>query len=293
MIFFNYKKSKKFFLSENIKGIFYIILAALCFAAMSASIKLLLYSHNVIEIMFLRSIFAFAILVIFFKLKIFSIKKTYFKLHFFRTIIGLSAMFFTFTALKEISLSNVTIINFSKVFFIIPLAVLFFKENVSLLTFINIFIGFFGVAIIIGFDFYNLSTSIYYLYALLGAFLIALVKVLIKKISIYEKSLNIQFWFSFNSCLFLIIPYYQVANHVKLTSLFIIILATILGLLAQFFTIEGLRFSKSIIVMPFDFFRVIFATVIGICFFSENISLLFLVGSLMIFFSGVQLMRTK
>jgi len=43
--------------------------------------------------------------------------------------------------------------------------------------------------------------------------------------------------------------------------------------------------------MPFDFFRVIFATIIGVLIFSESITLFFLLGALLIIFSGIQLSK--
>ena len=67
--------------------------------------------------------------------------------------------------------------------------------------------------------------------------------------------------------------------------------ASIFGLLAQYFTIKGLQVAKSTIVMPFDFCRVIFATIIGVLIFSESITLSFLLGALLIIFSGVQLSK--
>ena len=109
---------------KNLKGITCIIIAALCFSIMSAFIKLIIDQHHVLDIMFLRSIFALTILSTLYKFKFFEVKKKYFKFHFFRTILGISAMFFTFTALKYIPISNLTIINFSKIFFILPLAVI-------------------------------------------------------------------------------------------------------------------------------------------------------------------------
>ena len=159
-------------------------------------------------------------------------------------------------------------------------------------SFIYIFLGFLGVIILVGFDIDSINNYIYYLHALLGAFFISLVKILIKKISYYEKNLNIQFWFSFFSCSFLFIPFYLVATLPSSKTILFIILAAIFGLLAQFFTIEGLRSSKSIIVMPFDYFRVIFSIILGILVFSEKISLPIVIGFLIIFFSSLKLLKT-
>ena len=258
---------------------------------MSAFLKLIIEQHHVLDIMFLRSIFALTILLTLYKFKFFEVKKKYFKFHFFRTILGVSAMFFTFTALKYIPISNLTIINFSKIFFILPLAVILLKEKTYFSSFFYILIGFLGIIIIIGIEVDSASNLKYYFYALFGAFLIALVKILIKKIVAYENTLNIQFWFALYSCIFLFFPYFHLAIFPSPKSIFNIFFASIFGLLAQFFTIKGLRAAKSTIVMPFDFFRVIFATIIGVLIFSESITLFFLLGALLIIFSGIQLSK--
>ena len=258
---------------------------------MSAFIKIIIDQHHVLDIMFLRSIFALIILLTLYKLKFFEVKKKYFKFHFFRTILGVSAMFFTFTALKYIPISNLTIINFSKIFFILPLAIILLKETTYFSSIFYILIGFLGVIIIIGIEVDNLSNLKYYFYALFGAFLIALVKILIKKLVAYENTLNIQFWFALYSCIFLFFPYYNFAIFPSPKSILNIFFASIFGLLAQFFTIKGLQTAKSTIVMPFDFFRVIFATIIGVLIFSESITLFFLLGALLIIFSGIQLSK--
>ena len=276
---------------KNFKGITYIIIAALCFSIMTAFLKLIIDQHHVLDIMFLRSIFALTILFTLYKFKFFEIKKRYSKFHFFRTILGVFAMFFTFTALKHIPISNLTIINFSKIFFILPLAFILLKEKTYFSSILYIIIGFFGIIIIIGFEVDNASNIKYYFYALFGAFLIALVKILIKKIVAQENTLNIQFWFALYSFIFLFYPYFHLATLPSPKSILNIFFASIFGLLAQFFTIKGLRAAKSTIVMPFDFFRVIFATIIGVLIFSESITLFFLLGALLIIFSGIQLSK--
>ena len=202
-------------------------------------------------------------------------------------------MFFSFSALEHIPLSNVTVINFSKIFFIIPLAIIFLNEKTTTRSLLFIILGFIGVIFIIGFDVNKTYNILYYVYAILAAFLIAVVKILIKKFTLYQNTLTIQFWFSFFSCIFLFLPYTKVALLPNLKSTLMILGATFFGLLAQFFTINGLKLGKSTVVMPFDFFRVIFATLIGILLFSEDLTLLFTIGSFIIFLSGLQLARAK
>lgn len=280
-----------FLKKNNIKGIFCIITAALFFSLMSVFIKLSLANHNVIEIIFLRSLFSILVLTFFINPKALKIKKPNLKLHALRTILGLSAMFSTFTALKYIPLSHLTIISFSKIFFLIPLAVILFKEPISRKSFFYVFLGFIGVVVIVGYEIDSLIKYKYYLFAILGAFLIALVKLLIKKLSRYELSTTIQFWFALFCFSFMLFPYFYFASIPNYNSILNIIFVTIFGLLAQYFTIEGLRLSKSTIVMPFDFFRIIFATFLGIFIFSEKITVSILIGSIIIIYSGLKLVK--
>ena len=65
---------------------------------MATFVKLSLESITVIEVMFLRSFFSLLILIVIYKLKYFSIRKTNIKVHSLRTTLGLIAMFLTFTA---------------------------------------------------------------------------------------------------------------------------------------------------------------------------------------------------
>ena len=60
---------------KNFKGITFIIIAALCFSIMSAFLKLIIDQHHVLDIMFLRSIFALTILLTLYKFKFFEVKK--------------------------------------------------------------------------------------------------------------------------------------------------------------------------------------------------------------------------
>ena len=63
---------------KKFKGITYIIIAALCFSIMSAFIKIIIDQHHVLDIMFLRSIFALTILLTLYKFKFFEVKKKIF-----------------------------------------------------------------------------------------------------------------------------------------------------------------------------------------------------------------------
>ena len=227
MILLNYFKQIN--LSNTTKGILNIILAALFFSMMAAFIKLSLIYHNVVQVIFIRSLFASLILFFFYKLNFFSVNISNYKLHIIRTFLGISAMFCTFTALQFLPLSNVSIILFSKIFFIIPLAIYFLGEKIDYSSLFYIFIGFTGIIIILGFEADNNNNYFYYFYALL------------KKLSFHEDSLGIQLWFSLLCCILLFVPFLINSTSLNYQTTFYIFLATVFSLFAQYFTIEGLK----------------------------------------------------
>ena len=54
-------------------------------------------------------------------------------------------MFLNFYAVSKLPLSNYTIISFTKIFFIIPLAFLFLNEKNKTISFFYISLGFIGI----------------------------------------------------------------------------------------------------------------------------------------------------
>ena len=269
---------------KDLRGIIFIIFSAFFFSIMGCFIKLSSSNLAILEIIFIRTLLAFGICSLIINKKEF-LRTKVLHLHFLRTIFGLSAMFLMFYSISKLPLSNVAIISFSKIFFIIPLSIFFLKEKINLFSIIYILIGYLGVLIVISFDRDN-ENLYYYSCALLGAFFIALVKVVIKKISKFDDAIIIQFWFSGLSLLFLLIPYIFIAKFPTLIDFIYVLLASLAGLLAQFFTVSGLRVSDANTVMPFDFSRVIFSTIIGLFFFGELISFAMIIGASLLVIAG-------
>ncbi|RPH05494.1 MAG: DMT family transporter [Alphaproteobacteria bacterium TMED93] len=280
-------------INSEIKGIIFICLASLFFSLMSTFVKLCSSNLTLIEIIFIRSLIASIILLpLIFTFKI-KIKTSLYSKHLLRSIIGVSAMFLNFYAVSKLPLANYTIISFAKIFFIIPLAFLFLKEKIKTISFFYISLGFMGIIIMLGYEEGEKELFPYYACAILATLLIACIKIFIKNISKKENNAKIQFYFSLNSTLLLIIPYMFTFSIPLLKDFFFIFLLSIFGLLAQYFTIEGLKNSEAVKVMPFDYSRIIFGCIIGLSFFNEKISLGMVFGSLIIIFAGIKLIRIK
>ncbi len=180
-----------------------------------------------------------------------------------------------------------------KFFFLVPLAFLFLKEKIGITSFFYIFIGFIGVILILGFEKSEQNLIKYYTYAILGTFLIAYIKIFLKHISKKEKNIKIQFYFSLNSTLILLLPYIFYSSKILFKDFFYIFLLSVFGLLAQYFTVEGLKKSEATKVMPFDYTRILFGSIIGVSFFTEKISPSMIFGSLIIIFAGIRLIKSN
>ena len=165
------------------------------------------------------------------------------------------------------------------------MAIFFLKEKINTISIILIIIGYSGVVIVIGFD-NDTENIIYYSLTIFSAFLIAVVKIFIKKISHYDEALVMQFWFASFCLIFLTVPYCFFAKLPSLNDFILVFFATFTGLLAQFFTIKGLKNSEANVVMPFDFSRVIFGIILGVVFFSDKINETMIIGTTLLLLSG-------
>ena len=280
-------------INKDMKGIIYICLASFFFTLMSAFVKLTSSNLGLIEIIFLRSLTATFILIPFILIFKEKIKTNLYTRHLIRALIGIISMFLNFYALIKIPLTNYTVISFTKVFFIIPFAFLLLKEKIKISLFFYVCTGFLGVFFILGYEESDKLLFPYYLCALLATILIAYIKIFIKNISKRESNTKIQFYFSLNSTIILALPFFLSNSNLLLIDIFLIFLLSIFGLLAQYFTIEGLKSSEAVKVMPFDYSRVIFGSIIGISFFSEKISEGMIFGTLIIIFSGIKLIKNN
>ena len=279
--------------NNDVKGVINICLASLFFTLMSAFVKLISSNLGLIEIIFLRSLIATFILIPFILVFKENIKTNLYTKHLIRALIGITSMLLNFYALSKIPLTNYTVISFTKIFFVIPFAFLLLKEKIQISLFFYVSIGFIGVFFIVGYEESDKLLFPYYICALLANILIAYIKIFIKNISKRESNTKIQFYFSLNSTIILAIPFFLSNSNVLLIDIFFIFLLSIFCLLAQYFTIKGLKNSQAVKVMPFDYSRVIFGSIIGISFFSENISEGIIFGSLIIIFSGIKLMKNN
>ena len=270
--------------NPNIKGFIFILLASATFPIMGTIVKYLTLELHPFQLAFFRCFFGLIILIpIILKNEPSKILNTNrLKLHIIRGLFGVGAIMAGFTALSMLPLATAVTLGYTRILFLVPLAILFVGEKPAFLRVILIIIGFLGVILIINPN--NDSGITYYaaIIALIGAFFVSCVKLTVKSLTSSESTLTIQLYYGIISSISLLIPCIIFWGSISISNLLLIFLAAICGTIAQMLTIWGLRNSTTTVVMPADYSRLIFAGIYGFFIFNEIPYLNEIIGSIVI-----------
>ena len=184
-------------------------------------------------------------------------------------------MILLFWSYTLIPISQAMAISFSTPLFIYLGGIIFFKEKTSIFNRSMIFLGFILTLILLRPD---LEIKLGVVLALVAAITHAIAALLVKKISESESILILMFSMVLIMTPITLIP----ATKVWITpqSLDIIILLLVIALTAtagNFCWTKALSQSKLTNLMPFDFSKLIFTSILGFIFFNEKIDLITLI----------------
>ena len=265
-----------------------MILATLIFATQDGVSRFLAEKYNVITTMIIRFWFlAFCIIVCFlFSQKARKLIKTEQPiLQLVRSTILILEVFIT-----VYSFTVVGLLTTSAIFSCYPLlaalfSVLILKETLTTNKLIAIIIGFCGILIIIqpGSTIFQPSSII----PLIGAILFALYGVLTRKAGLKDSSYTSFIWTGLTGGFFVtfLFPFFW-KQIIGLDIVWIAILS-VLGILGHFLLIKAFEVAEASAIQPFAFFHFVFASIIGIAIFSEQLTYSILLGSIIVIGSGV------
>ena len=136
------KKFKSFWnsLNPNIKGFLFILLASATFPIMGTIVKYLTVELHPFQIAFFRCFFGLIILLpIVIKNNPYKILNTNrLHLHIYRGLLGIGAIMAGFTALSLMPLATAVTLGYTRILFLVPLAMIFVGEKPGLLRIILI-----------------------------------------------------------------------------------------------------------------------------------------------------------
>ena len=212
--------------------------------------------------------------------------------HFWRGLVGTSAMGLGFTGLGLLPLPEVTAIGYAAPLLVVVFASMFLNEQVGWYRLSAVGLGMIGVLIVLSPRLSigaSLSTgeTLGAIVVLMGAVFAALAQVFVRKLVQTEGTAAIVFWFTITSSLLALctIPWGWALPSAAAAAM--LIMAGLLGGMGQIFLTSSYRFADASLVAPFDYTSMILALIIGYFVFDEVPTGTMLMGAVIVITAGV------
>ena len=250
-----------------------LIVSCFLFSVLAALIKYNASFIHPTEQAFFRNLFGIFLLLPFFlrQNKLVNFKSNY-RLLFLRGFFGGITMILLFYAYTLIPLSQAMAISFSTPLFIYFGGIFFLKEDTDKQKTFYMLLGFVLTLVIIRPD---LKLQIGSIFAIISSITHAIAGLIVKKLSETENVLTLMFSLVLIMTPITFLPSLYVwdtpSNFFVFFLLFIIAATATLG---NFFWTKAISLTTLTNLMPFDFSKLIFATILGVIFFEEKIDLI-------------------
>ena len=214
-----------------------------------------------------------------------AIKSNNTKLQLIRAGINIISMICWFSAIGIMHFEKATALGFTTPLFTTILAVLVLGEVIRFHRTAALILGFIGIIIIIrpGYVPFEFGTVL----MLIASFSFSFVLILVKKLSATDSSLTIIFWhLLFMTPVFFILSLFF-WESVTFNQLLIFVFMGAAGLLSHWCLAQAFKLSDTTFVMPLQFTKLIWASLIGLFIFSEQPNIWTWVGGVIIFISVI------
>ncbi|MGV6805811.1 MAG: DMT family transporter [Ruegeria sp.] len=263
--------------------------ALFLFTAMSALVKALSADFPPGQMVFFRSLFAVPVIVAWLisrgeLAQGFVVKKP--MGHFWRGVLGTTAMGLTFTGLSLLPLPEVTAIGYATPIFTLILAALLLGERIRMIRIGAVAIGLLGVLIMI---WPRLGSADLGTGATIGALCVlgatvarGFVQIHIRQLVQVDHPAAIVFYFSMTATLLSALTVFWGWTLPTLNQLLILILMGLIGGIAQILVTSSYRFGQASMLAPYDYTSMLFAIFIGYVWFDELPTLAILMGAALV-----------
>ena len=280
---------------QPLRGILFKVLSVCMFMGMASLIKAASSDVPPGEAVFFRSFFAIPIILGWLAIRgeLTTGWRTSNPLgHFWRGLVGTTAMGLGFTGLGLLPLPEVTAIGYAAPLLVVVFAAMFLNEQVGIFRLSAVALGMVGVLIVLSPRLsvgatLGTSESLGAVVVLMGAVMAALAQVFVRKLVASEGTAAIVFWFSITSALLslLTIPWGWALPSAS--AAIMLVMAGLLGGIGQIFLTSSYRFADASLVAPFDYSSMILALGIGYFVFDEVPTGTMLVGAAVVILAGV------
>jgi len=279
-------------LPANLRGAAFVTVGAFVLIIMASLVKQLGKSLPVFEVLFVRFLAGFLLLLpVIWRLGFDRLRTKKPHLHLIRGFVGFMGNLCFFIALIHMAIADTVTIQFARPLILAVIASVFLGEVIGWRRGVATVAGFAGVLLIArpfggGFEPWALV-------AFAGTLFGSLVVTMIKLLSRTEPTLVIMFYFALFTTLFAAIPAALTWQTPTWTELALLVLCGGLGIVGQGLFTHGVGLGETSFVMPFDYLRIVYSFVIGFVWFAEVPGFWSFAGAAVIIASSLYLLRTQ
>lgn len=256
-------------LPDNLRGGLWYLAGAVVLSVMLALIKLAGEHLHVTEILFFRQLVmaALASPVI---LRGFpgALRTARPDLQLARIVLAFGAMTLGFTAVIHLPLAMATTLGFTKTFFMTVAGMFLLGEVVRARRWTALMIGFAGAMVIL-WPHGQTHVSLYGLASVVSAAMVALVMVLVRKLTRVDRPVTIMSYQAIGVGTLMFLPMLYFWRTPTLGEAFLLFAIGVVSACGQFMNILALRAGEASALAPLDFTRLVFAGALGLVMFGE------------------------
>ncbi len=268
-------------------AVFFILLYALSYAGLWASVRSLSQDFHPLMLVFIRTLFgALMILPLFLKSGVRSLQTKQLPLNLLRGILSITTVSLTFFALSHIPLADAVAYSYLTPIFALMLALFFLRDHLTLKQIAAVFIAFIGAMVLLrpGFQTFNIGVLASLGAALCFAGTLTCMKILTHKespklVTIYGYLIPLPI------SLTLALAYWQWPSGVL--QWMMVLLMSLLSVIAHLSMTQALSRADMSMLLPFDFIRLIFAAALGAVLFQDQFDWISFMGGAIILVASV------
>ena len=270
------------------QAIVYMLAAMLCLSVMNVPLRFAAEHLHSTQIIVFRHIWSILIIIAWSAWRARGIPRFSTRRlggHFARAAFGICAMELWFYSLTIMPLNLVTALSFTTPIFSTIFAILFLKEKAGIRRWGAMMAGFVGVLIILRPDTGTIEANA--LFAIAASILMAGSGILVKNLTSSEAPETIVFYMSLFMLPMSVIPalfFWQAFTPAEFAIVFFVSLCSTS---AQLLLAYAFQRAEMVVLMPFDFTRLIFTAILAYIFFAEKIDLATIAGASVIAASTV------
>jgi drug/metabolite transporter (DMT)-like permease len=269
-------------LPAALRGALWMVGALLSFSLMAVSVRELLRTMGSFEILFLRSLVSFLlVLVVLPHFGLGALRTRHFGLHLVRNVLHFSGQYAWVYAIAMLPLATVFAIEFTMPVWTALLAIPILGERLNRGRTVMLVLGLAGILIILkpGFGVVHPAALV----MLAGSFAYASTMIATKRLSESDSALAVVFYMSVVQLPLAFVPALPGWVAPALVDLPWIFAIGAAGLSAHYCLTRAMRIADATLVVPIDFLRLPLIAVVGMLFYGEPLEFSIMLGAAMIF----------